>query len=98
MSTFFEVVLSCVERGWHIFPCKPSSKTPLTAHGHLDASKDEVQVRVWWAKIKRDSSDTVRVDSDFADCYLRLMAVRAFATARLVEMLREYEGRTVGSG
>src|SRR5262249_49320622 len=32
------------------FPCKPSDKTPITTHGHLDATADKPTVRKWWTK------------------------------------------------
>lgn len=33
---------------WPVFPLKPRGKTPLTAHGFKDASKDLDIVRAWW--------------------------------------------------
>ena len=49
-ATFPEVALSCVRRGWYVFPCWPKTKEPMTDHGHKDASNDEAQVRTWWSK------------------------------------------------
>lgn len=34
--------------GYRVFPCKPGGKTPLTAHGCLDATTDEDQINEWW--------------------------------------------------
>jgi len=36
--------------GWHVFPCNPQTKTPLTDHGFKDASTDVDQVRMWWTR------------------------------------------------
>ncbi len=55
-------VLAKVGRGWRlnhaamllaeggvpVFPCVPGGKTPITRHGHLDATTDRRQVRAWW--------------------------------------------------
>jgi hypothetical protein len=45
-----DTALSYAARGWHVFPCKPSSKEPATPHGHKDATLDEAQIRAWWTK------------------------------------------------
>lgn len=34
--------------GWKLFPIDAESKRPLTPHGYLDASSDELQVEAWW--------------------------------------------------
>jgi hypothetical protein len=52
MTNFLEIALSCIARGWYIFPCIPKSKKPLgrlVPHGKLDATNDEAAVRAWWA-------------------------------------------------
>ena len=35
-------------QGLCIFPLKPNAKTPLTAHGHLDATTNIDKIRAWW--------------------------------------------------
>lgn len=40
--------LAYAARGWHVFPCKPRGKTPITAHGVKDATDNLDQVRAWW--------------------------------------------------
>ena len=36
--------------GWYVFPIKPHSKEPATAHGFKDATRDPEQIAEWWAK------------------------------------------------
>ena len=48
MSALIEIALSCVQRGWHVFPCWPKTKKPMTHRGKNDATVDEAQVRAWW--------------------------------------------------
>lgn len=42
------VALYLASRGWHVFPCRPRAKEPLTPRGYLDASRDPAQLRRWW--------------------------------------------------
>ena len=34
----------------YVFPLHPGKKTPITEHGCKDATVDENQIRMWWAK------------------------------------------------
>lgn len=34
--------------GWHVLPCKPRAKQPLTQHGLKDASTDAATINRWW--------------------------------------------------
>lgn len=46
-----DIALSYVQRGWWVLPLTPGQKTPLgrlVPRGHLDATRDENQVREWW--------------------------------------------------
>jgi len=43
-----DVALKCAARGWHVFPCWPKTKKPMTAHGWKDATTDESTIRSWW--------------------------------------------------
>lgn len=45
-----EAALAYATRGWQVFPCKPSGKTPATTHGFKDATTDPKQIRAWWRK------------------------------------------------
>lgn len=36
--------------GWPVFPLRPRGKSPLTAHGFKDATRDPDQIRAWWTE------------------------------------------------
>lgn len=36
------------ELGYHVFPCVPGEKRPLTEHGVNDATTDDEQIAEWW--------------------------------------------------
>lgn len=38
-------------RGWPVFPCRPESKEPATAHGFKDATTDPDVIRQWWRRM-----------------------------------------------
>jgi hypothetical protein len=40
--------LTHAERGYHVFPCRPREKRPLTARGWKDSTRDERQILQWW--------------------------------------------------
>lgn len=45
--------LDLVSKGYYVFPVKhgeDNTKTPLTEHGHLDATRDAETIRKWWKK------------------------------------------------
>ncbi|MBZ5532712.1 MAG: bifunctional DNA primase/polymerase [Acidobacteriia bacterium] len=48
MSSFLQIALSCIARGWHVFPCR--GKVPMETGGYKNASEDEVKVREWWTR------------------------------------------------
>jgi len=48
LTSFLDIAISCVRRGWCVHPLKPSGKIPVTKHGKNDATLDEAQVREWW--------------------------------------------------
>jgi hypothetical protein len=60
-----EIALFYAKNGWPVFPihsiyqgqcacrgedCPHPGKHPITAHGHLDATTDEEQIRDWWGR------------------------------------------------
>ena len=47
---FLDVALRYAQLGWQVFPCHPSQKIPMTAHGVNDATSDEKKIREWWEK------------------------------------------------
>jgi hypothetical protein len=47
MSAFLHA-LSCIARGWHVFPC--NGKIPILDGGYKTASLDDAKVREWWTQ------------------------------------------------
>jgi hypothetical protein len=43
-----KTALTLAARGLSVFPCTPRAKTPATAHGVKDATKDPDMIRLWW--------------------------------------------------
>jgi len=51
MSTHIDAALSYADQGIAVFPLQPRSKTPATAHGFKDATRDPGQITRWWARM-----------------------------------------------
>lgn len=49
-NSLLEAAISYAKIGWHVFPCAPGKKTPITAHGVKDATKNVDQIKEWWEK------------------------------------------------
>jgi hypothetical protein len=45
-----QAALEYARQGTAVFPCRPDSKAPLTAHGFKDATTSQPLVRYWWRK------------------------------------------------
>jgi Bifunctional DNA primase/polymerase, N-terminal len=45
-----DAALVYAEHGWHVFPCLPGEKVPVTTHGCKDASRDPDQIDKWWRR------------------------------------------------
>ena len=50
MNHFLEAALRYAEFGWHVFPCVPNQKVPITKHGVKDATRDADQIQAWWTQ------------------------------------------------
>jgi hypothetical protein len=50
MSEYLDAAVRFAGRGWPVFPCKPGSKEPATAHGFHDATTDVGRIERFWAK------------------------------------------------
>ncbi len=47
-SLTHQAAIEYAARGWHVFPCVPGGKEPLTQHGHKEATRDPAQIDAWW--------------------------------------------------
>jgi hypothetical protein len=48
ITRFEQAALTLAERGYHVFPCQPRDKRPLTSNGFKDSTRDERQILHWW--------------------------------------------------
>ena len=66
--------------GFAVFPLRPRGKTPLTAHGHLDATTEAAVIRPWWERWPQANiglaipRGLVVVDIDDLEAFHRLKA------------------------
>ncbi len=51
MINFLSVAISYIESGYSVFPLQPRSKTPATAHGFKDATRDPHPIMAWWTRM-----------------------------------------------
>src|SRR2546428_3964341 len=49
-NELLETALAYAADGRLVFPCSASTKRPRTLHGLLDATRNEVEIRAWWAR------------------------------------------------
>lgn len=49
-ESLLSAALHYAARGWHVFPCRPREKIPLTHHGCRDASADPKTIEAWWKR------------------------------------------------
>ena len=52
MSTeaLLDAALEYASAGWAVLPLAPGGKTPISAHGVKDATKDSDRIRAWWTE------------------------------------------------
>jgi Bifunctional DNA primase/polymerase, N-terminal len=50
LNTSLDTALEYARRGWAVFPCRPGSKEPATAHGFNDASTDQARIERIWSR------------------------------------------------
>lgn len=58
MTDLLAAALRLAAYGWPVFPCRPGSKEPATAHGFRDATTDPEWIRAWW---RRDPSANIGI-------------------------------------
>ncbi len=49
-STIAEAALMYAGLGWHVFPCRPGQKIPLTRSGCREATIDARTIKAWWER------------------------------------------------
>ena len=52
-SPMVEFALDYARRGWPVFPCRPTNKTPYIKGGHNSATTDPETIRQWWTEYPR---------------------------------------------
>ena len=48
-----DAALALAAEAWEVFPCRPNgpqAKSPLTIHGHHDATTDPDKIKAWWRR------------------------------------------------
>lgn len=49
-NDLLNAALNYASIGWHIFPCRPGLKVPLTSNGVKDATTDAETIKAWWTR------------------------------------------------
>jgi Bifunctional DNA primase/polymerase, N-terminal len=52
-NAMLEAAWALAAAAWEVFPCKwagPHAKAPMTVNGHLNATMDPDQIKLWWTK------------------------------------------------
>lgn len=82
-----DIAVDLVESGWHVFPCRPGAKVPLTRRGFHDAMDDVDRVRRAWQEQPRanigvatGASRLLVIDLDTGDAGHCGDALTAFST------------------
>jgi hypothetical protein len=64
MSKLKSAALAYARAGLPVFPIKPNEKTPLTLHGHKNATTDLARIEKWWTEYPDANIATVPGDVD----------------------------------
>ena len=79
---FMESALGHAKNGWNVLPLAEGEKYPVTRRGFYDASRDEGQIREWWADGERRFNVGVSlpeglsvIDCDSAENFKTLLEV-----------------------
>ena len=93
-----EAALRYSELGYPVFPCVPGTKTPLTEHGHLDATTDPERIEDWWtqrpnANVAIATAGLAVIDIDAGSTWLADTPERAMELAVAPLSLTANDGR-----
>ncbi len=61
-APMLQVALALANAGWPVFPCRPDTKQPLTAHGFKDRSNDIQRIERWWSTLREATVGIVPAD------------------------------------
>lgn len=50
MKSNLDSAIQYAKSGWHVLPCRPKMKTPLTNDGFKSATIDLEQIKTWWQR------------------------------------------------
>ncbi len=107
MSEMLDAAVDYARQGLCVSPLKPNAKTPLTEHGHKDATTDEAQIREWWTREPKANIGLVIGEEPNIIVFdvesVRGHGVDGFATLTMLEnthgsLRKTYTVRTATSG
>jgi len=53
LPDMLSAALAYAGQGTPVFPCSNVDKSPLTPHGHKDATTDKKRIRKWWTEFPK---------------------------------------------